>query len=88
MKPVLLEKAQAALAEVEPMEAQGWAPAESIARQLRWCISFASGETPGPRPGPFSMGLIATREFDMYGDRPDLAALIADVQREIERELG
>ena len=30
------------------------------------------------------MGLIATREFDMYGDRPELALLINEVQREAE----
>ncbi|OEZ48569.1 hypothetical protein JAB1_31790 [Janthinobacterium sp. MP5059B] len=26
------------------------------------------------------MGLIATRELDMYGDNPDLALLINDIQ--------
>jgi hypothetical protein len=33
------------------------------------------------------MGLIATREFDMYGDQPELASLINSVQREVERAL-
>ena len=84
----LLNKAQAALAQVEPMAAQGWAPAESIARQLRWCVAFAAGEPREERPGPFSMGLIATREFDMYGDRPELASLINEVQREAEALLA
>ena len=40
------------------------------------------------RPGPFSMGLIAVREFDMYGDRPELAVLINEVQRAMQAILG
>jgi hypothetical protein len=65
------------------MAAQGWAPAESIRRQLNWCLAFARGEEPKPAPGSFSMGLIATREFDMYGDQPELARLINQIQREV-----
>ena len=84
----LLTNAQAALAQIEPMAAQGWPPAESIARQLRWCVAFASGLHREERPGPFSMGLIATRELDMYGDMPELASLINQVQRDTERVLG
>lgn len=84
LRASLLTKAQAALAQVEPMAVQGWGPAESIARQLRWCAAFAANEPSERRPGPFSMGLIATREFDMYGDRPELASLINEVQREVE----
>lgn len=83
----LLTKARIALAQVEPMAAQGWGPAESIARQLRWCAALAANEPREERPGPFSMGLIATREFDMYGDRPELATLINEVQRETENLL-
>lgn len=30
------------------------------------------------------MGLIATREFDMWGDKPELAALINQIQRAFE----
>ena len=63
------------------MAVQGWGPAESITRQLRWCAALAAGEPREERPGAFSMGLIATREFDMYGDRPELASLINEVQR-------
>lgn len=80
----LLTKARAALTQVEPMAARGWGPAESIARQLGWCAAFATNEPREKQPGPFSMGLIATREFDMYGDRPELASLINEVQRETE----
>ena len=88
MNRPLLVKAQAALLQTEPMAAQGWAPAASIARQLRWCVAFASDQPREERPGPFSMGLIATREFDMYGDRPELASLINEVQREVEAALA
>jgi hypothetical protein len=30
------------------------------------------------------MGLIATRELDMYGDQPDLALLINEIQGAVE----
>ena len=33
-------------------------------------------------------GLIATRELDMYGDRPALASLVNEVQREFEAAFG
>ncbi len=87
MHASLLTKAQAALEQIEPLVTQGWAPAESIARQLRWCVAFAANEPREERSGPFSTGLIATRELDMYGDRPELASLINEVQRETENLL-
>jgi hypothetical protein len=34
------------------------------------------------------MSLIAVREFDMYGDKPELAALISKVQRLVEERLA
>ena len=84
----LLTKAQAALKQVEPMAVRGWGPAESIALQLRWCAALAANKPREKRPGPFSMGLIATREFDMYGARPELASLINEVQRETQELLA
>jgi hypothetical protein len=84
----LLVKACSALEKIEPLAAKGWPPAQSIARQLRWCVAFASGQPREKRPGPFSMGLIATRELDMYGNMPELAILINEVQREIELALA
>ena len=84
MHPQLTHLTEQALAQIEPLAAQGWAPAESMLHQLRWCLSFARGEKTEPRPGPFSMGLIATREFDMYGDQPELSRLINQIQREVE----
>ena len=84
----LLTNAQSALAQIEPLAARGWPPAQSIARQLRWCVAFASGQAREDRPGPFSMGLIATRELDMYGNLPELASLINQVQQEVESALA
>ena len=84
----LLEKVQRALLQIEPMAAHDWPPAQSIARQLRWCMAYLTDQPRHERPGPFSMGLIATREFDMYGDQPDLAALISEIQSDMERLLA
>jgi hypothetical protein len=88
MEEALLEKIDAALAEIRPMAAQAFEPAASIERQLAWCRNFVLGGPQEDPPGPFSMGLIAVREFDMYGDRPELAALINDVQRLMHAKLG
>jgi len=76
-----LKKIDEALAQIDPMVTAGWGPAESIARQLRWCRALALGEAREDPPGPFSMGLIATRNFDMWGDDPELASLINEVER-------
>ena len=84
-EPQLTQLIEQAIAQVEPMAAQGWAVAETILRQLKWCLSFSRGEETEPAPGPFSMGLIATRELDMYGDQPDLASMINRIQQEVER---
>lgn len=78
---VFLAKIDEALARIEPMAEAGWGPAQSIARQLRWCRALALDEPREERPGPFSMGLIATRNFDMWGDEPELASLINEVER-------
>lgn len=88
MDDQLLTMAQSALSQIEPLAAQGWPPAQNIHRQLRWCVAFACGQAREDRPGPFSMGLIATRELDMYGDMPELAGLINQVQREVESRLA
>ena len=78
---VFLARIDEALAQIEPMAAAGLGVAESILRQLRWCRALALGETREERPGPFSMGLIATRNFDMWGNEPELASLINEVER-------
>jgi len=78
---VFLAKIDEALAQIEPMAKAGLGVAESILRQLRWCRALALGEPREERPGPFSMGMIATRNFDMWGNEPELASLINEVER-------
>lgn len=78
---VLLAKIDEALAQISPMAEAGWAPAHSIERQLRWCRAYVLDEPREERPGPFSMGVIATRELDMWGNEPELASLINEVER-------
>jgi hypothetical protein len=88
MDRTLLDMIDAALEEIQPMAAQSFGPAVSIEAQLRWCRDFELGVIKGPLPKPFSMGLMAVREFDMYGDQPELALLINQVQRLVEAKLG
>ena len=88
MDDPLLAKIDAALAEIRPMAAASFEPAASIERQLDWCRAFVEGRPAEPRPGPFSMGLIAVREFDMYGDRPELSDLVDEIQRLVETRLA
>lgn len=77
--PELVPLIDQALARIEPL-AEAWEVAASIARQLRWCRGTVLGLDVEPAPGPLSMGLMATREFDMYGDDPDFARLINRIQ--------
>ena len=79
-KEALLQKIRLAIAGIEPMAAAGSPPAESILRQLRWCQAEVIGKHKEPKPGPLSMGLVATRELDMHGAHPDLALLINEIQ--------
>jgi hypothetical protein len=88
LRQPLSQQIERAVAELEPMASAGLAPAKSILRQLLWCRAYARGEPTEPMPGPFSMGLIATREFDMYGDNPDLALLINEIQNEVIAKLS
>ena len=74
-----------ALAQIAPMAVAGWPPAQSIERQLRWCLALAADAPREKMPGVLSMGLIATRELDMWGDQPELALLINRIQSEAER---
>lgn len=88
MDKTLLELIDSALCEIQPMVAQAFGPAVSIDMQLRWCRDFELGTLNDPKPGPFSMGLIAVREFDMYGDQPELASLINRIQTLVEKKLN
>ncbi len=83
-----IDRALAQLAEVEREREEGPEVVATLRRQLAWCRAFvATGSEPGPRPGPFSMGLVATRQLDMYGGNPALAALINEVQDAVEARL-
>ena len=84
MNEALLQKIHSASHLIVPMAEQGWPPAQTILRQLGWCRMLLMGLPVEPRPGPFSMGLIATREFDMYGDQPDLARQINEIQKAMD----
>ena len=86
--PELLAEIDAILRNLASGEAQGWDVAQSICRQLRWCRDVLLGTPVESAPGPFSMGLIATREFDMYGSEPELASRINRIQEEMNRRLG
>jgi hypothetical protein len=66
--------------------AGGGGPQEVVAslqRQLEWCRGYVGGAEMPERPGRFSMGLLATRELDMYGGRPELAALINEIEHKV-----
>ncbi|WP_154678050.1 hypothetical protein [Paraburkholderia nodosa] len=80
----LLLKIDKALSAIEPMLTSTWPNVQSIHRQLVWCRAQIAGEPSEPKQGPLTMGLIATREFDMWGDKPELAALINQIQRVVE----
>lgn len=87
MKQEILADIEKVLVEISKMVSAGYQAAESIEAQLNWCNNYLRGQPIAKRPGPFSMGLIATREFDMYGDNPELASLINKIQNFIESEL-
>jgi len=84
----LLARIEDALAGVESEGGDAFPPMASVKRQLLWCRDFLLGERDGPPPGPFTMGLIATRELDMYGDNPGLALEINLIEGEVGRLLS
>ncbi|AMV43407.1 MULTISPECIES: hypothetical protein [Paraburkholderia] len=77
----LLSKIDQALTGIELNSSGASANIESIHRQLTWCRAQLTGQPSGHKQGPLTMGLIATREFDMWGDNPELASLINEIQR-------
>lgn len=83
----LLGKIETALTEMRPMADAGWEQANSIVRQLEWCRGALRSEVVETPPGPFSMGLIATREFDMYGSQPELARRINEIEQAMNARL-
>ena len=84
----LLRKIEEALRGVERRGGDRIPSIASIKRQLLWCQGYLSGGAPPyEMPGPLSMGLIATREFDMYGHDPELALLVNEIEREMNKRL-
>ena len=84
MTDELLRKVDLALSRIEPLMVPGYTNMQSIHRQLIWCRAQLAGEPPEPKQGPLTMGLIATREFDMWGNDPELASLISEIQKAFE----
>ena len=79
----LMAKIDEALAGVERHGGDRLSHMASIKKQLLWCLDYLRGAPPFPLPGPFSMGLLATRNLDMYGDDPELATLINKIETEM-----
>ena len=89
-EPLLSDIESALQAMDKPELTGGYPPAvlASLRRQLTWCRDYVSGNRElSVMPGPFSMGLIATREFDMYGDQPELAGLINSIESRVNAHL-
>jgi len=80
----LLSRIEEALRGVEQEGGDAFPPMASVKRQLLWCRGYLRGEETGARPGPFTMGAIAIRELDMYGDNPDLALEVYQIEREMD----
>lgn len=83
----LLVKIDQALEEIRPGAEQGFPPAVTIQRQLIWCKQFLLRQPKERKPGDFTMGLIATREYDMYGDNTWLANLVNEIQWHMEKKI-
>ena len=77
----IIEQIDSALKSLETYRATDTHQAESICRQLEWCKSAILGNACEHAPGPLTMGIIATREFDMWGNEPELAECINEIQR-------
>ncbi len=79
----LLERIEEALAGVESEGGDAFPPMASVKRQLLWCRGYLRGEAVGEPPAPFTMGTVAMRELDMYGDNPDLALEVYQIENEM-----
>jgi hypothetical protein len=80
----LLRRVEEALEGVEQEGGDAFPPLASVKRQLLWCRAYLRGEETGERPAPFTMGATAMRELDLYGDNPDLALEVYQIEREVE----
>jgi hypothetical protein len=83
----LLRRIEEALEGVEQEGGDGFPPLAGVKRQLLWCRGYLRGEAVGEPPGPLTMGLIAMRELDMYGDNPELALEVYRIEGEMNERL-
>lgn len=79
----LLSRIEEALAGVEQEGGDAFPPMAGVKRQLLWCRGYLRGEPVGEPPDPFTMGTIAMRELDIYGDNPDLALEVYQIENEM-----
>jgi hypothetical protein len=80
----LLSRIEEALAGVEQEGGDAFPPMARVKRQLLWCRAYLRGDEVDGRPTPFDMGAVAMRELDLYGDNPDLALEVYQIEREME----
>ena len=83
----LLRRVEEALEGVEQEGGDAFPPMVPVKRQLLWCRGYLRGEAVGEAPGAFTMGALAMRELDMYGDNPDLALEVYQIEREMDEML-
>ena len=81
-KELLLQKIDEALVRLSQYREKGLFQSETICLQLECCRDKLLGKG-SEALTPFTMGLIATREFDMWGDEPDLAEAINWIQTQM-----
>ena len=86
-KEKLLKDIDALLARLSDYRRSGLYQSESICIQLEWCKDRLSGKLDEAAPGPLTMGLIATREFDMWGSEPELAEEVNRIEKLAHRAL-
>jgi hypothetical protein len=56
--------------------------AKDISEQLMWCQKKLLGQPVTPGSAKLTMGFMATREYDMWGNEPRIAALVNEIERE------
>lgn len=83
----MIERIDAALAGLEAEGGDAFPPLAGVVRELRWCRGYLLGERVGDMPGPLTMGLVATRELELYGDNPELAAEVYEIERALLERL-
>ncbi len=88
MHDEILSQIKEAQREIDAMVGPDTWNLKSIQRQLCWCRDMLEGREAEPPPGPLTMGLLATRELDMYGNLPELASCINAIEDTMNREFA